>query len=506
MGLFSKKEKTKPVNTDRPQTTPVNNPKDVEVEDVNAKDIINGKRKVDFNRISKDTLARMCSELIIEIKKLNNVINKHETETDSANDDLSKQKRELEKTISKVRNLALKLSPTYVKANINASSSSLNIDQILDMIDKDILLERKEHQERIIELESEALRNNQLFKQVREQFKKTVEYDNENSVIVNQAKENAELNASSEEDDVENVAPVVSDENNDAKDDTVAGVQIDEVDEEDGLIPDEIYNEVTDDMTSTEGNRAGIAFVDFTDVKQKCGKLEMEIVRLIGEEGLSLYSDIEERLNDMGSTRSKNESAYNNLKGMNVIECLDGDNILKTMKRKAGVRVVWLSKSVGNTLFIDLFKKKPVRSEKDILIAENDNLVHGYSIKECAEVLGNNGFIDISYDRKNNTIKLDNNKLWIPDIIATDPVSNKRVYFEVEFGNHTDEDFAEKLTKANTKASVLRIITPSVLKKARLIKSVEYWKARRGSTSTTMEISICTFDEMCKKNWGKEYK
>lgn len=451
-------------------------------------------KKVDFSRLNRDQLVNMCCELIIEVKKLNNIITKHEEDNNSVYDDLAKQKREVDKTVGKVRNLALKLSSSYVRANVNAVASSLNVDQIIDMISKDILNERKEHQERVIELETDNLRTHQLFDQVREQFKKTVQFENDHPEIPTKSVDNDRTPVMTNDEDV-----LVSDD----EQSTVTTVPTDN-DEEDG-IPDAVFEEQAETLIGKD-NSVGINYVDFDSVKSRLGPLECEIIRLIGAEGLSLYSDIEERLNNIGGTKSKNESAYNNLKGLGVIECLDGDNLLKTMKRSGGVRVLWLSKSVGNVVYQDLFKKKPVVSEQATLIAENDNLVHGYSIKECAEVLNDLGFQNISYKRKENTIDLGSGKKWIPDIIAVDPVSGNRVFFEVEYGNHSNEDFSEKLTKANMKASVLRIITANSNIKAKMVKQVEYWLSKRGDRSTSMEISICTYNEMCKKTWGKEYR
>ena len=278
--------------------------------------------------------------------------------------------------------------------------------------------------------------------------------------------------------------------------------------EEKDVVEDSDFRKISDAITTDEGNHIGITTVSFEDVKSKLREEELEFLKILGTKGYSLYPEIEEILKEnLGFTSSKVLSVYNNLRSLRVIDVLDGDNIVKTFLRTNGVRVLWLNKEIGVPIYIELFKEKPVKPEKDKMIEENDNLAHGYSIKETCDVLKELGYLNISMDRKENTIKLDSNKLWIPDIIADDPVSKKKIYFEVEYANHTKDEFETKLTKANLRASTLRIITNSVINKSRLIRKVETWISKRESKSTSMLISVGSFKELReKKSWGSEFK
>jgi hypothetical protein len=163
------------------------------------------------------------------------------------------------------------------------------------------------------------------------------------------------------------------------------------------------------------------------------------------------------------------------------------------------MRVASLTDSIGVTAFKQLAKgNTPVVSEKQKMIKENDNLNHGYSIKDTAKYLEGLSYENISIDRASNTIKFEGQRSWIPDIIAQNPITKRNEYFEIELGNHNQTNFEEKLTKANLKASILKIIVPNKSIKENLLQKVKTWKESK-NVAPTINIYVMTFTELKNK-------
>lgn len=440
------------------------------------------KTNVDFNRLDKRKLVELIHEMRNEIIRQKTESKKNEDQILDLTKSVNSYKKKMKNSSENIKYIARKISPSFRNLTISSNEEvqKLSDDQIGTMIIKDYLQEKKEYQEKIIELENKQIQSNRLITELTNQQIKMVSYKNEEEI----ASADALID---KDDEVEVIRKAIQDKD---------------------VVEDSNFRKISDSITTNEGNHIGITTVSFEDIKSKLREEEMEFLKILGKKGYSLYPEIEEILKEnLGFTSSKVLSVYNNLRSLRVIDVLDGDNVVKTFLRTNGVRVLWLNKEIGVPIYIELFKEKPVKPEKDKLIEENDNLAHGYSIKETCDVLKELGYLNISMDRKENTIKLDSNKLWIPDIIADDPVSKKKIYFEVEYANHTKDEFETKLTKANLRASTLRIITNSVINKSRLIRKVETWISKKESKSTSMLISVGSFKELReKKSWGSEFK
>ncbi len=432
--------------------------------------------RIDLNKIRKDVLFDLVIELILEIRKVQNAVLTQEEESKTVYGEYSKEKKVSTNIRKKFEFLGRKLSPTYREKTIASIGVDFNEDQIIDMIIRDNLNKQKETQQEILTLRTKVAQSAQLLADLRKQQEKIVCSSNN---MTDKIIQNKEIDIKETMEDLLGKTGI-----------------------EQPSIKQAEFKELTENLT--EGNAVGLSCVNFDDVKQKIKTGELQLLSILGEQGVSLYPEIETKMLECGYSSSKCEVILNTLKGLSVV---DVQTNLKTMQRRSGVRVITLNKSVGIPIFIDLFSKKPVKSESQSIIEQHDNLQHGYSIKECCSILTELGYGEVSMDRKANTIDLGNNKKWIPDIIAIDPVSQKRVYFEVEYGNHTSEDFEEKLTKANTKTNILRFIVPSTLTKDKLIRKVETWKAKKSANrATSILISIGTFEEVKSKSWGVEYK
>lgn len=415
------------------------------------KDVIKKYTGFDFASLSKEKMFSVISELILYIKTLENNVKKYDSESDGIYEDYKRKSNDLKDLNKKIEALGRKLSSTFNEKVSAKQGFKVSPDEIIEYIVSDYLHEKKRYQERVIKLEKEKFKDKKLLDSLKNQMTKMVDGE------INIKSEDGEGNYS--EEDIDNF------EGNENQKDDVK-----------------------------------IIAVDVKKAREALGETEYNILGILGKDGLSLYPDIEEEaVSKFGYTESKIKTSIQRLEEHNLII----SETVKTPKIRRGVRVLEITSEVGFSLYEEKFNKKPVESEKRKIIKDHDNLEHGYSIVEVARILEHQlGYIDVSHDRAKNTIPVGGNKKWVPDIIALNPVSNKKEYFEVEFGNHTQENFDEKMTKANLKAKVLRFIVPNALKKQKLKTKIDQWRAKGDNKKSKMIISVGTVSDLEEKEYG----
>lgn len=162
---------------------------------------------------------------------------------------------------------------------------------------------------------------------------------------------------------------------------------------------------------------------------------------------------------------------------------------------------VYTLSEVGQALYIGHFGKDPVVSERDMLIAQHDNLEHGFGIKCLKKILEDSDtYFDVSMDRRKNTIKLDSGDFYIPDIMAKikGRQGNITIYMEYERGTHHQSDFNIKLNKMAKVTRHIDIVCPNN-KTADFLrdKTVEWVKSRGGAKSLPgVKVRITTLTKL----------
>lgn len=231
-------------------------------------------------------------------------------------------------------------------------------------------------------------------------------------------------------------------------------------------------------------------------------KASLAVVKAVGLKGLSEFPEISKFVKETeGVSENRLETVVNNLEKEDIVEVVR----INTFQRNTGLRLIKLRDEIGYKLFRETFKKDPVKSEMQIIRAENDNYEHGYNIKETCEVLRKNyGYEDVSMDRKNNTITVSNLNTWIPDIIAINPISKKKEYFEVEMGTHNAANFNFKLDKALLITNELKIITPNKMKADELMGKVRTWYNSKKNHPNII-IKVYTYVEFKRKEESRMY-
>ena len=225
-------------------------------------------------------------------------------------------------------------------------------------------------------------------------------------------------------------------------------------------------------------------------------KDSLAVIKAVGIKGMSEFPEISRYVKEVdGVSENRLETVVNNLEKEDIVEV----ERITTFQRNTGLRLIKLKDEIGYKLFKETFKREPVKSEMQIIRAENDNYEHGYNIKETCDVLRKNyGYEDVSMDRKTNTITVSNQNTWIPDIIAINPISKKKEYFEVEMGTHNTANFNFKLDKALLVTNELKIIAPNKIKADEILGKVRAWYNSK-KNNPSIVVKVYTFVEFKRK-------
>ena len=463
--LSTPKEEKEP-KKEAPKNEEVEEVEEVEEDDAQDKevhDVIEKYTGVDFKKMSKEKMFDVIYELLVELKKTRHSLSKYDYENldfYQSTQNAIKEKKNAEELIEYI---ARKLSPTYIKNIVDSVNKKYTSSQLADLILKDTFESKRKLQEKVIKLEEESIQHKRLLDELKKQL---TEQMNKRAVAA-------------EDVDREDVQA-------DTIDDFVASV-------EDNAV----------ESLGSKGGSIALVAVDIDKAKDALGEVEMAIIEIMGKEGISLYPEILSKcVEERKYTESKVKTAFGRLEQYKVI----AGEMVQTAKIKRGVRIADLTDEVGKPIFKDKFGANPVESEKARTIKDHGNLAHGYSIKETALILEGLGYQNVTTGRVENKISIGDNKYWVPDVIGINPITGKKEYFEVEFGNHNADNFDDKMTKANLKANILRFIVPSELVKTKIKNKVEHWRASQNPKLATMEISIGTVSDLESKTYGLEIK
>ena len=240
--------------------------------------------------------------------------------------------------------------------------------------------------------------------------------------------------------------------------------------------------------------------VNLQEFADRMNDMKWEILYAIGNDGFSKYPDIEnsivERNPEMaGPTIRK---ATSELESMTI---LSHDKIRLPL---TPISYIYRLSEIGSRLYFEHFGKKPVVSEVEKIIAEHDNVEHGYGIIDVATMLTEKGWYDevSAFNRVSHKVVL-GKKSYVPDIYAEK--DGQKEYFEYERGLHTQNDFNEKCNKMVQVTRVVNFIAPNVdvLKKA-LKPKIEAWAKKRGQESLrNVKVRLTTARQL-KENDKKD--
>ena len=232
----------------------------------------------------------------------------------------------------------------------------------------------------------------------------------------------------------------------------------------------------------------------------RSSEIGMAVFRLIGEQGMSQVPLIKEYLESSSIEKGGKSSINVQINNMIRSKILSRENINTGYRRFIVVDFT----PIGLRIFEEIFGKSPVESEKRRLTRENASVEHGYLIQDTMTILKKEfGYVKLTIDRHQNTIKLGDRKTYIPDIVAT--IDGKTWdYIEVERGTHTQKDFNDKLNKMRMVTKTFYFVSQNQEMLNVVIEKTTKWIEEIGKDSLQgLTIKFSTLSHLSKRSWSK---
>ncbi len=416
---------------------------------------------VDFRKMSNEKLFNVIVELLRENKILAQEKAKLYDEVSQYNEEVKSVRKATGNVSDKIDYIAAKVCPELIKM-IN-DGKKLSIDAKVSIIIDSILQEKRKYMTQILNLRETIKGHKMVLDELKAQLIEKTEVSNQE--YESEKKEFTEKDF-----------------------ETFAGATASE--------------RTSDEFTSIQGSVA-IKAIDLEKARDSIGPTEQKIMEAIGREGISEHPALLDYClkSNTGITDTKFEIACDKLKSNLIVDM----ETVQSFNRIRGIRVYSLSNEVGKPLYKEIFREKPVVSEKEKIKRENDNLSHGYSIKDVKVQLEEFGYTDVSMDRKDNTIPIAGANTWVPDIIGTNPTTGRKEYFEIEMGTHNQTNFNAKMDKANLKASILRIVVPNKTVQDNICRKIDDWRALNIKKTSSITIFVQRFNEFKVKDDGRVF-
>ena len=250
------------------------------------------------------------------------------------------------------------------------------------------------------------------------------------------------------------------------------------------------------DVASYKANVAKqFVSVDVSQIAEKMNDRHWIVLEIIGSTGVCEGGTIVDMAADAINQNGEEKVTPNGLRYILMTLVNSGaltmdNNVSHPLKNRFAVYAL---SPIGQSLYKSHFGKNAVTSERDILIAEHDNLEHAFGIKSLKQILEqSSNFSDVSMQRSDNTFRLQDGNSYIPDIVAQCKSHGKsfRVIMEYERGTHHQADFNIKLNKAIKITKHLYIVAPTTDVATHLKDMVASWAASRGGAKALNRITI----------------
>ena len=220
--------------------------------------------------------------------------------------------------------------------------------------------------------------------------------------------------------------------------------------------------------------------------------VEWEILRVIGEYGLSLYPDIKSKVKEGGRIKDTGDTKINALTSGLVGK---GALLKESVSYYNGKVLIYQLTPKGERAYLTKYNKPPVMSEAKKITAEHNNYEHGYGIKMLADAIRNSGvFKDVDEFRRRKAERLDPGgkngaSSYIPDILCVDK-NNETLFIEYEMGTTPNRDFLAKCAKMCDVTSTLNFVAPNGAVAEKLLEQVEKFIDNRGGGERLYGVTI----------------
>ena len=458
MGLFSKKENKKApsmqeAKREQAKKQEIQNKTATSAEERNANSAYNKYKNIDWSRVSREKTFEVMADVMNENKRLVQENNRLYSEIEYSYKNTRASNNSDTKKI--LEEIAQRIAPELInEINLGHKFSEIEMQEY---IINSVLTNKQKYLDKILALTENQKLQKEMLTELQNQVTEVIE------------KRNKELA------EAEEIKPFT---------------------EEDFK---KITESATDKLDGDETRKSEFILKTIPLEKARIvfnEKDSLAVIKAVGIKGMSEFPEISRYVKEVdGVSENRLETVVNNLEKEDIVEV----ERITTFQRNTGLRLIKLKDEIGYKLFKETFKREPVKSEMQIIRAENDNYEHGYNIKETCDVLRKNyGYEDVSMDRKTNTITVSNQNTWIPDIIAINPISKKKEYFEVEMGTHNTANFNFKLDKALLVTNELKIIAPNKIKADEILGKVRAWYNSK-KNNPSIVVKVYTFVEFKRK-------
>ena len=237
---------------------------------------------------------------------------------------------------------------------------------------------------------------------------------------------------------------------------------------------------------------------DVKDVQTHLNIMETNIIKYFAEKGLSEQKEILEGLKNKFKEYGMNaiKDSLESLTSRHIINRID-----ESLPIQSKLVLLELSQ-LGKEIYYVETGKKPKLSEIEYMKHNHASLKHGYAIKRIAEILRMQGYKNVCYDSRENTVALNDNRRYVPDIVANLDEKTK-TYWEVEYAHHTDVAFSEKIDKAAKVTNTLYIIGSDKKAKEKLKRQIDEYQKNLFINDSKMKLDIYlgTMTELQKKTF-----
>lgn len=245
--------------------------------------------------------------------------------------------------------------------------------------------------------------------------------------------------------------------------------------------------------------------IDLSQIMKNMAEINWDLLWAIGGEGLSDKNDILALLSENDKYKDIEKDSLDQ-KIDEALKQMKVSNLVMRDKVNTGWRTfyVYSLSDTGKRVFKESEKfkdKEIVACERDLLAKQHCNPNHGYGIKDCSNILTELGYTEVSYDSKTNKTELPNGDIYIPDIIAKDPLLGEKQYFEYELVHHKQSDFDIKCNKMMKLTKHLYFIVPDVKKREKILLQIDDWRFKMGEKIKNVQVSVTTTRNLKKNKW-----
>lgn len=215
---------------------------------------------------------------------------------------------------------------------------------------------------------------------------------------------------------------------------------------------------------------------------------QWEIIRIIGETGLSVYADILSKYKTDNGSNAVSDSTMKIL--MNQLA--DKKVVSKeTISIYTGKLAVHELQPLGKRFYLERFNAKPVVSEASTIKREHNNYIHGYGIKKLADAIRETGeFKEVNeFQRKKAQSIRGNAASYIPDIVCVDK-KGLTLYIEYEVGTTSQNDFNAKCAKLCDVTNFINIVVPNNEEAEKQLKKIEKFIENRAGGKYLYGVTI----------------